>query len=319
MTDHKSEHSESGECKDLGTGLSFGKMLRNAREEAGYTVERVAMATRISPPFIEALENEQFSKLPGDMFGRGFLRNLCKAYGTPAEPLLIALERSLQSSRDGIEATHLAGRDEKRHQQLKKGVLSVQPKEWKKQLKAWAPHHYLQAKPLIVIGALLLLGIVLIKMWPSSSDGDNQESSTLAVVTNGLPPASETTPAPAATPTAAVAPAPAPPAAVEPNATAASVDPLAKGKMEIELRVKEPVSVTINKDQDKQTVEKLQVQTYRFPFDQQLKLYVENPAAVEIYFKGQRIGASAPKGEPKRFTFAASPSEIAKKEDAPKL
>ena len=36
-------------------------------------------------------------------------------------------------------------------------------------------------------------------------------------------------------------------------------------------------------------------------------------AAVEIYFKGQRVGADAKKGEPKRFTFAASGGEIAKK------
>ena len=72
--------------------IKFGAMFRAARESSGFTVERAAMATRISQPFIEALERDAFDKLPGAVFGRGFIRNLCKTYGKDSTEFLAAFD-----------------------------------------------------------------------------------------------------------------------------------------------------------------------------------------------------------------------------------
>ena len=62
--------------------------LLNRRMEMGLTVERVAMATKISMPFITALEEGKLDKLPELVFSRGFIRNMCKLYEIEAQPLV---------------------------------------------------------------------------------------------------------------------------------------------------------------------------------------------------------------------------------------
>ena len=77
----------------------FCQKLISMREEAGLTKIGLVQATRISMPFIEALENGRFDALPGDAFGRGFVRNICVALNSdPTE--LIALFNQCRSSQD---------------------------------------------------------------------------------------------------------------------------------------------------------------------------------------------------------------------------
>lgn len=76
--------------------IELGDLMRRSREDSGYTIERVATATRISYPFIEALENGQLQKLPAEAFSRGFIRNLCKVYNEDPKPMLAAFEEALK-------------------------------------------------------------------------------------------------------------------------------------------------------------------------------------------------------------------------------
>ena len=54
---------------------SLGDKLRTARESKGYTYSHVGRETNIAIRYIEALENEDFSKFPGEPYILGFLRN----------------------------------------------------------------------------------------------------------------------------------------------------------------------------------------------------------------------------------------------------
>src|SRR4051812_14423241 len=74
---------------------SFGASLREARELAGFSVERAAMSTRISAAFIDSLENQSFKVLPGEIFGRGFVRNLCRAYGCDSKALIASYNQAV--------------------------------------------------------------------------------------------------------------------------------------------------------------------------------------------------------------------------------
>jgi len=66
----------------------FGDRLKREREMRGVTIEEVAAATRISPRFLEALENEQWDRLPGGAFNRGFIRSVARYLGLDEESMV---------------------------------------------------------------------------------------------------------------------------------------------------------------------------------------------------------------------------------------
>lgn len=81
----------------------FGDMLRSAREVAGYSIEQLAEATRISHVFISALESGSFEKLPGPVFGRGFIRSLCKALDVDSQDFVAAFQLALTQQNQPTE------------------------------------------------------------------------------------------------------------------------------------------------------------------------------------------------------------------------
>jgi transcriptional regulator with XRE-family HTH domain len=52
-----------------------GAILREAREARKLSIKDVARETNITPRYIEALENEDYSQFPGETYALGFLRN----------------------------------------------------------------------------------------------------------------------------------------------------------------------------------------------------------------------------------------------------
>ena len=57
---------------------TLGQFLRAAREKRGIDLRDAAQQTRISMVFLKALEEEDFAKLPGAVFVKGFLKNYGK-------------------------------------------------------------------------------------------------------------------------------------------------------------------------------------------------------------------------------------------------
>ena len=70
----------------------FGGFLRAAREGRGRSLTELVHATRISPNFVTALELGDFDALPGRVFGRGFIKNLCVSLDIPSTELLEAYD-----------------------------------------------------------------------------------------------------------------------------------------------------------------------------------------------------------------------------------
>jgi cytoskeleton protein RodZ len=67
---------------------SFGERLKREREMREVSLDELTKATRISQRFLEALENEDWKKLPGGVFGRGFVRTIAGYLGLDEETLL---------------------------------------------------------------------------------------------------------------------------------------------------------------------------------------------------------------------------------------
>lgn len=67
---------------------NIGETLRAAREEQAFSLDDVVAATRIRTHFLEALEENNFDALGGNVYVRGFLRNYATFLGLDPEPLV---------------------------------------------------------------------------------------------------------------------------------------------------------------------------------------------------------------------------------------
>src|SRR5229473_1201207 len=67
---------------------NFGERLKRERELREVSMEELTKATRISARFVQALENEDWAKLPGGVFGHGFVRTIARYLGLIEEALL---------------------------------------------------------------------------------------------------------------------------------------------------------------------------------------------------------------------------------------
>jgi cytoskeletal protein RodZ len=61
--------------------VTLGEKLRQAREERGLTLGDVAEQTRISPLYLESIENDDYRILPGGIFNKGFVKSYAKFVG----------------------------------------------------------------------------------------------------------------------------------------------------------------------------------------------------------------------------------------------
>ncbi len=67
---------------------NFGERLKRERELREVAPNEIVVATRISLRFLQALENEDWDKLPGGIFNRGFVRAIARYLGLDEENLL---------------------------------------------------------------------------------------------------------------------------------------------------------------------------------------------------------------------------------------
>ena len=64
---------------------SFGERLQREREMRGITLEEIADSTKIGTRSLRALEEEDFAKLPGGIFNKGFVRAYARYLGIDEE------------------------------------------------------------------------------------------------------------------------------------------------------------------------------------------------------------------------------------------
>lgn len=64
---------------------SFGERMKREREMRAITIEQIAESTKIGSRMLHALEHEDFDKLPGGIFNKGFVRAYAKFLGLDEE------------------------------------------------------------------------------------------------------------------------------------------------------------------------------------------------------------------------------------------
>ncbi|WP_292928766.1 RodZ domain-containing protein [Nitrosomonas sp.] len=92
--EHKPERNELSDIDSASVVQSVGHLLRKARVMKGMSVEDVSRQLRLSVLQIEAIEKENYEKLPGRTFLRGFIRNYANLVQLDPIPLLQLLPES---------------------------------------------------------------------------------------------------------------------------------------------------------------------------------------------------------------------------------
>lgn len=78
---------------------TVGQILREARTEKLYTLEDVEKNTKIRKELLEALENDNYDKLPPPTFIQGFIKNYAKFLNIDVDKLLAIFRRDFESKK----------------------------------------------------------------------------------------------------------------------------------------------------------------------------------------------------------------------------
>jgi cytoskeletal protein RodZ len=128
---------------------SFGEEIRREREMREISLREVAEATKINIRFLEALERNHFTHLPGGQFTKGFVRAYAQHIGVDGEAMVNAylyeVERQQREARNRGTAV---------------GVAKLAP-----------PHatSSSRGKGVLLLGGFLAaaaLAVVLLFLWP---------------------------------------------------------------------------------------------------------------------------------------------------------
>jgi len=79
--------------EEQGQTLGVGERLRQAREAMGRSPGDMAEELRLTEEQVHALEAEDYRRLPGEAYVRGYLRNYGAALGLPPEEIMAAYEQ----------------------------------------------------------------------------------------------------------------------------------------------------------------------------------------------------------------------------------
>src|SRR5690242_8517381 len=75
---------------------SIGETLRRERLRRGLSLDQISGETKISAHLLEALEADQFDRLPGGVFAKNFVRQYARILELDEDELLLELKDYLE-------------------------------------------------------------------------------------------------------------------------------------------------------------------------------------------------------------------------------
>jgi len=308
--------SEACSAKQL-----FGNMLRSAREVSGFSAEELANSTRISVNFIKALEQGSFEELPGLVFGRGFIKNICKALNEPPQDYLEAFEFAVNEGKQEASAPQLklTAKDSVANVRLKGDVTGAASRKERgaTSWKLMSSTHKLGNRSIwAVCAVMLVLGLVWLRMATLTNEPTLPEDLIYSeidlktfesddVVELDIAAASEA-------------------ARIAEGQEASSADhgearlqddagvvefsvsaDMTRDDQVIEIIVKEDVRIRMAVDGGSWTTSELSPDRYQFRFEENVQLLVFDAAAVDISFNGVPLGSLGERGRVRRLSFEA--------------
>lgn len=88
------------DARELVTAVTIGEQLRLAREEQHIPLREVSDQTRISIHYLEAIEVNDFNKLPGGIFNRSFVKAYARYVGIDEKEAVEGYTRYMRETGD---------------------------------------------------------------------------------------------------------------------------------------------------------------------------------------------------------------------------
>ena len=82
---------------------TIGERLRSAREERGIPLREISDQTRISVHFLEAIESNDYKRLPGGIFNRSFVKAYARYVGYDEKEAVDAYARYVKDQGEASE------------------------------------------------------------------------------------------------------------------------------------------------------------------------------------------------------------------------
>lgn len=79
---------------------TIGELLRTAREERGIPLREISDQTRIQVRYLEAIETNDYKRLPGGIFNRSFVKAYAKCVGYDEKEAVDAYTRYMRDQGD---------------------------------------------------------------------------------------------------------------------------------------------------------------------------------------------------------------------------
>jgi cytoskeleton protein RodZ len=141
-----------------GLAVGFGEKLQREREMRGITLDEIAKATKIGTRSLRALEQEDFNKLPGGIFNKGFVRAYARFLGIDEEQAvadyLAAIEEPESSTAEG--------------EQIKKIEANWKPAPATPEAEAPSEPQHIPWVPILI---LIVLAVVIVLAWRFGPQG----------------------------------------------------------------------------------------------------------------------------------------------------
>lgn len=319
---------------------SFGEKLKGEREKRNITLEQISVSTKIGTRMLRALEENQFSQLPGGIFNKGFVRAYSRVLGLDEEQTVADY---LQASGDAPSARadtvspepttlehilHHKGGDDKSHQHAARqpGPSETEEHILRMEAEADAPGHQI---PWGVFAALLLVVALTLSLW-SRYERERGRRAVQSVSTAAAVPVSQS-PRGASDFAASSSSGPSPNGAASsnkdhasgvsrvvssspsssallahtsltaPQGAAASVP---AGEFSLVVQAREESWITITSDGKPISSELLAAGSERQVLGhQQIVVKTGNAGGVDFQFNGKKVGTAGQYGEVKTITF----------------
>ncbi len=300
---------------------AVGRQIQQDRQEAGFSREEIEHLTKISPFFLESLEAGSFLILPGEVFCKGFIRNIYRVLKKDPQDVIGEIEAVFVLIRQMQVPT-----ERKRSYSHERSLGPVRKSD-RSRVRYWS-----LAALLVLIGTTLIWRIRHVRpaIEPTALSTTSEPVTAVrpasapapAPVVAGTPASAEavtltsTLLPPAVLPTVDLAAAiQTPIVPLQPSQPVAAVEAAAPGvppipsASQLTMMVRAPVGIRQKIDgQDSLSKEYAQGE-YQFAFQDKAEFVVQDAAEVSFTFDSKTIETLGKKKEMKKITFVNSKQE----------
>lgn len=274
---------------------SIGETLRRERLQQGLDLQQLSQTTKIGTRMLQAMEQNDFSKLPGGVFTRSFIKQYAAALGM--DPATMEEQVSLLQS-DPEEPKNEPRKDviaEDRHYSL-------------------SDYHSSRNSGSLLMSLVWVIVAVAVggAVYYSMTRGTSVPSEAKKPVVQQASPLEKSSlekssPEPSALSVSQTAVAPVPP-------------PVPQSPVQVTLHATEKAWVSITADGKSQFVGDLQAdETRAVQGQQRVKLIAGNAGALEILLNGRQVDAVGPKGQVRVVEFTTAGAHVVPRTPKPAL